>query len=138
MSIYFCYFVIISPWKRMCPRSSEQTWILLTQVYFAPSLIKKLALWFWRRILTMFLLFCFISPWKRVWAFIWIWIPFAHWMLCVKISWNSNSTGSVKQDENVKWTTTMDNGHWILIRKSSPSWAFSSSELKNKTVLMTN
>ena len=38
-SMYFCYFVIFSPWKRAGP-SFEQIWILFTQKFFVPSLIE--------------------------------------------------------------------------------------------------
>ena len=38
-SMYFHYFVIISPWKRVGP-SFEQSWILFTQGYFVPSLVE--------------------------------------------------------------------------------------------------
>ena len=38
MSKYFCYFIIISPWKG-CGASFEQTWIL-TQGCFVPRLVK--------------------------------------------------------------------------------------------------
>ena len=39
LSMYFHYFVIISPWKRAGP-SFEQTWIPFTQGYFVPSLFE--------------------------------------------------------------------------------------------------
>ena len=41
LSMYFCYFVIISPWKRTSP-FSEQTWIPgpFTQGCFVPSLVE--------------------------------------------------------------------------------------------------
>ena len=38
-SMYFHYFVIISPWKRAGP-SFEQTWIPFTQGCFVPSLVE--------------------------------------------------------------------------------------------------
>ena len=38
-SMYFRYFVIISPWKRVCP-SFEQSWTPITQVCFVPSLVE--------------------------------------------------------------------------------------------------
>ena len=49
---YFCYFVIISPWKRAGP-SFEQNWIPSTQGCFVPNLVqigpvvleKKIKLW---------------------------------------------------------------------------------------------
>ena len=36
----FRYFVIISPWKKSWGPSFEETWILITQGYFVPSLVE--------------------------------------------------------------------------------------------------
>ena len=38
-SIYFCFFVIISPWKRAGP-SFKQNWISFSQRCFVPSLVE--------------------------------------------------------------------------------------------------
>ena len=83
--MYFHYFVIISPWKRVGP-SFEQSWIPFTQGCFVPSLVeigsvileKKLFL-----ILSMyFRYFVIISPWERVGPFIWTnLIPFNQWCI---------------------------------------------------------
>ena len=53
LSMYFHYFVIISPWKKGRGPSFEQTWILITQECFVLSLIeigqlvleKKMEMW---------------------------------------------------------------------------------------------
>ena len=60
-SMYFCYFLIISPWKRAGP-SFEQTWIPFIQGFFVPSLVENcFSTWFWRRrffnFVNVFLLF---------------------------------------------------------------------------------
>ena len=37
--MFFCYFIVISPWKRKGP-SFEQTWVLIIQKCFVPSLVE--------------------------------------------------------------------------------------------------
>ena len=52
LSMYLCYFIIISPWKKG-GSSFEQIWIPFTQGYFVPSLVeidpvvleKKMKIW---------------------------------------------------------------------------------------------
>ena len=73
----------------------------MCQVWF------KLAKWFWRRkflnfvIQCIFCYFVIISPWKRVWPFIWTdFNPYQPRMLWAKLGWNLPS-GS-REDENVK------------------------------------
>ena len=38
--MYFCYFIIIPPWKKRSGPSFEQTWILFTQEFFVLSLVE--------------------------------------------------------------------------------------------------
>ena len=40
LSMYFCYFIIIPPWKKRSGPSFEQTWILFTQEFFVLSLVE--------------------------------------------------------------------------------------------------
>ena len=123
-SMFFCYFEIISPWKRAGPFMSP----LHPRMHFA-----KFG-WNWpsgcgeKDFLILSMYFCdfvIISPWKRVGPFIWTNLnPLHPRMLCAMFGWNWPS-GSGVEDENVKRfttkpmtpTTTMDNGH-ILIRKA--------------------
>ena len=104
-TMYFCYFVIIYPWKRSCPIISPkdalcQIWLIVKQ-------------WVWRRrfflISSMyFRCFVIISPWKRAWPFIWTNLKFHNpRMLCVKFGWTW-PVGSGDEDENVKilWQRT--------------------------------
>ena len=66
-SIYFCYFVIISPWKRVGPfiwtNLNPSPKNALFQVWL------KLAQWFWRRrifnVVNIFLLFCNYLPLEK-------------------------------------------------------------------------
>ena len=72
-SMYLCYFVNISPWKRLGP-SFEHTSIPFTQDALCQVWL-KLAQWFWRKrfflILSMYFRYLvIISPWKRVGPFI--------------------------------------------------------------------
>ena len=100
-SIYFRYFVIISPGvalhlnKLKFPSSMEA----LCQVWL------KFAHWLLRRRFLMFVnvlsLFRDYLPWKRTWPFIFTNLNPLHLrMLCAKFGWNSLSD-SWEEDENV-------------------------------------
>ena len=93
--------------------------------------------------------FVIISPWKRVWPFIWTNLnPLHPRMLCAKFGWNWPS-GSGEEDENVKslrWRrrqrrqrATTDNGQ-ILIRTAHLSlrlrWAKKKRETQIKSELV--
>ena len=106
--------------------SFEQTLIPITQGCFVRRLVetgpgdleKKIF-----KISSMYLrFFVIISPWKRVWIFIWTNLNLFHSrMHCAKFGWNWPS--SFWEDESVK--RQMDN------RQSEKlTWAFSSCELK--------
>ena len=104
-SIYFRYFVIISPWKRAGP-SFEQTWILYTQGCFVPRLVATGSVVLDKKIFLIlsiyFRYFVIISPCKRAGPFIWTNLNPLHLrMLCAKFGWNWPS-GSGEEDENVK------------------------------------
>ena len=56
-----------------------------------------------------------ISPWKRVWSFIWTHFNTLHpRMLCAKFGW-SWSSGSWEEDENVKSLETERKDRWTNI-----------------------
>ena len=130
--MYFCYFVINSPWKKAGPfiwtnlnrfhpwmhcatfgcnwlsGSGEENFLILS-IYFR--------------------YFVIISHWKRSGPFIWTNLnPLYLRMLCAKFGWNWPS-GSGEEDENVKslrqrrWTTDK---YW----SEKLTCAFGSGELK--------
>ena len=85
--MYFRYFVIISPWKRVWP-FIEQTWIPFTQGCFVPSLF-EIDLVDFKILLMYFRIFLIISPWKKAGPFIWTNLnPLHRKMHCVKFGWN--------------------------------------------------
>ena len=121
--MYFCYFVIISPWKRRGPSfqetwipftqnypcqciisfslssplekrwgpSLEQTWVLITKGCIVPSLVKICPVVLEKKIISSiyFLYFIIISPWKRIWPFIWTNLKPLHPRVhCAKVGWN--------------------------------------------------
>ena len=105
LSMYFHYFVIISPSKRVGP-SFEQTWIPFTQGCFVPSLVEIGPVVLEKKIFKfhqcIFAICVIISPWKRAGPFIWTNLNPLHLrMLCAKFGWNWFS-GSGEEDENVK------------------------------------
>ena len=123
-SMYFCYFVIISPWKRAGPF----IWTNLNPLH--PRMHCAKFGWNWPsgsgekdffNFVNVFLLFVIISPWKRVGPFMWTNLnPIYPRMQCAKFGWNWPS-GSGEEDENVKsllrqqqrqqqqrWRQTMD------------------------------
>ena len=118
-SMYFRYFIMISPWKGWDP-SFEQTWIPFTQGCFVPSLVE-----FGKRrflnFINLFSLFLIMSPWKRTGPFFWtklespspkdalcqVWLTLTLWF------WRRRW----KCDKFTPTTTTTDNGQ-ILIGKA--------------------
>ena len=101
-SMYFRYFVIISPWKRAGPF----IWINLNLLH--PKMLRAKTGWNWPSgsreedflISSMyFRCFLIISPWKRAESptFEHTWIPFIPSMLCAKFGWNWTS-GSCEED----------------------------------------
>ena len=101
-SMYFLYFVIISPWKRAGPF----IWINLNPLH--PRMLCAKFGWNWPSgsgeedflISSMYFhYFIIMSPWKRVGPFIWTNLnPLHPRMLCAKFGWNSPS-GSGEEDE---------------------------------------
>ena len=99
LSIYFCYFIIISPWKR----ARSFIWTKFNPIY--PRMHCANFGWNWPsgswedfKILSMYYsYFVIISPWKRAGPFIWkragpfIWTnlnPIYPRKLCAKFGWN--------------------------------------------------
>ena len=72
--MYFDNFVIVSPRIGWGP-SFEQTWILLTQGWFVPSLVEigQAVSWeeYFKKLSIYFHYFEIISPLEREWPFIW-------------------------------------------------------------------
>ena len=92
----FCYFVIISPWKRAGPF----VWINFTKGWFVLSIIEIGWLVLERKIFKLVNLhyFIIISPWKRAWPFICTNLnPLHPKILCAKFGWNWPS-GSGEED----------------------------------------
>ena len=87
-SMYFRYFVIISPWKR----AGSFIWINLNPLY--PRMLwLKLAQWFWIRrclkFINVFSLFPNYLPLERTGLFIWTNLNLLHpRMHCAKFDWN--------------------------------------------------
>ena len=104
-SMYFRYFVIISPWNRAGPF----IWTNLNPLH--PRMLCAKFGWNWLSgsgeedflISSMYFhYFVIISPWKRAGPFIWTNLnPLHPRMLCVKFGWNWPS-GSGEEDEHVK------------------------------------
>ena len=104
-SMYFHYFVIISPWKRAGPFM----WINLNPLH--PRMHCAKFGWNWLSdsgeedflISSMYFhYFVIISPWKRAGPFIWTNLnPLHPRMLCAKFGWYWPSI-SGEEDENVK------------------------------------
>ena len=105
LSMYFCYFVIISPWKRTGPF----IWTNLGPLYprmlcdkfawIGPVVLEKI---FFEIRQCIFAISVVISPWKKAGPFIWTNLnPLHPRMLCAKFGWNWLS-GSREEDKNVK------------------------------------
>ena len=131
--MYFCKFIIISPWKRAGPF----IWTNLNPLH--PRMLCAKFGWNWRsgfeeedfKISSIYSRY--ILPWKRVLIFFWINLnPLYSRMLCAKFGWNWLSR-SGEEDENVKSLQTdgwMD-GQTTDDRWSEKlTWAFSLGELK--------
>ena len=101
LSMYFHYFIIISPWKRAGPF----IWTKLNPLH--PRMLCAKFSWNWLSgpgekdfiILSMYFhYFVIISPWKRAGPFIWTNLNSLHpRMLCAKFGWNWAS-GSGEED----------------------------------------
>ena len=133
LSMYFRYFVIISPFKRAGPF----VWTNLNP--FHPRMLCAKFSWnwlsgsgeedFWMSSM-YFRYFVSISPWKRVEPFIWTNLyPLHQRMICAEFGWNWPS-GSGEEDENVKSLQTdrrtvrqTDDGRKV-IRKAHLSFQF--------------
>ena len=104
-SMYFHYFVVISPWKRAGPL----IWTNLNPLH--QRMLWAKFCWNWpsgsgeEDFLILSMYFCYfviISPWKRAGPLIWTNLnPLHPRMLCAKFGWNWPS-GSGEEDENVK------------------------------------
>ena len=101
-SMYFCYFIIISLWKRV--------WFyILTN--WNPLHLRMLCAKF-LNFVNVFSLNINISPWKRAWPYIIANLKSFHpGMLCAKFDWN----GPLEEDENVKSLSILRKGHGPLI-----------------------
>ena len=98
----FCFFVIISPWKRMW----HFIWTNLNPIHprmVLPSLVEIGPIVLEKKILSMyFRYFVICSLWIRAWPFILTNLnPFHPRMFCAKFGRNLPS-GSGEEDENVK------------------------------------
>ena len=92
-SMYFRYFVIISPWKRAGP-----TWISFTRRCILPSLVEIGSVVLFKILSMYFYYLVIISPWKREGPFIWTKLnPLHPRLLCAKFGWNWPS-GSGEED----------------------------------------
>ena len=100
LSMYFRYFIIISPWKRAWPFIWTY-WIPITQGCFVSSLhgfgqVVREKIFY--NVVNVYLLFHNYLPWKRAWLFIWINLNSFHpRMHCAKFGWNWPS-GSGEED----------------------------------------
>ena len=99
--MYFRYFLIISPWKRVVP-SFEQSWIPFTQEFFVPSLVDISSVVLKKKIFLISSMYFhdvnINSHRERAGPFLW-WImnPLHLRMHCAKYGWNW-PTGSEEED----------------------------------------
>ena len=74
-SVYFCYFLIISPWKRAGPFIWTNLNPLHPRLCFGPSVVEIGSVVLERKIFKFCQCICvyffIISPWKRAGSFIW-------------------------------------------------------------------
>ena len=99
--MYFCYFVIFSPWKRAGP-SFEQTWIPFTKGCFVPSLVEIGPVVLENKIffnfINVFSLFSNLLSLKKGGLLIWTHLnPLHPRILCAMFGWNWFS-GSGEED----------------------------------------
>ena len=136
--MYFCYFVIISPWKRGWPF----LWTKLNPLN--PRMLCAKYSWNWLSgsgeedflISSMYFhYFVIISPWKRAGPFIWTNLnPHYPRMLCAKFGWDWPS-GSWEEEENVKsLQTDGQTNRRTDGRRTTGDQKFSSGELKKATI----
>ena len=101
-SMYFRYFIIISPWKNLAPfiwtnLNPIHPWMCCAKFGWNWPSGSAVAQWFSRRgfflISSMyFRYFVIISPWKRATPFNWTNLnPVYQRMLCAKFGWNWSS-----------------------------------------------
>ena len=102
-SMYFHYFVIISPWKRQSP-SFEQSWIRC----IVPSLVEIGQVVLEKKISKICqCIFAIISLWKRMEPFIWTNLNFLlPRMPCAKFGWNWPSGWKCEKFTTTTMTTT--------------------------------
>ena len=96
LSMYFCYFVIISHWKRAWPFIFTQGCLVPSLVEIGPVVLEKK---FFFKISSVYFRYLVITtPWKRAWPFILTNLnPLYPRMLCTKFGWNWPS-GSWEED----------------------------------------
>ena len=116
--MYFCCFVIISPWKRACPPLKKKEHLefpspkdALCQVWL------KLAQWFgeenFKLLFVYFRYFVIILSWKTSWPFIWRKLnPLSPRMLCARFNWKWPIINFGEEDKNVKDRQTEDGGRF--------------------------
>ena len=135
-SMYFCYFINISPWKgralhlnkRETPSPKGalcQVWLKLAH---AVVLERKIFL-----ISSMyFCYFVIISPWKRAGPLIWTKLnPLHSRMLCAfGLNWPSGSWEEVENRKSLQTDRRTDRQTTEDRRSEKLTWAFSSGELK--------
>ena len=141
-SMYFHFFLIISPWKR----EGLFIWTNLNPLH--PRMLCAKFGWNWLSgsgeevvlIASMYFhYFVIISPWKRARPFIWTNLnPLHPRMLCAKFGWNWPS-GSGEEDENVKSLRRQRQRQQRQRRPTDKfwseklTWAFGSGELKRQS-----
>ena len=117
LSMYFRYFIIISPSKRLWP----VIWIKFNPLY--PRIRWAKFGWNWQNssgeeglyiLLIHFCYFIIISNWKRMWPFIWTNLNSLHpRMCCAKFGWNWPSGSG--EDQNMKSLQT-DNSRQAITK----------------------
>ena len=135
--MFFSYFIIISPWKRLGP------FICTNLNHLHPRMLCAKIGWNWLSgsgeedflISSMYFHnFVIISHWKKAGPLIWINLnPLHQRMPCANFGWNWPS-GSGGEDENVKILQTDGQTDIQMTderRSKKLTWAFSSGEIKN-------
>ena len=134
--MYFCNFVIISPWKRLGPWF-EQIWIPYTQGWFMLSLVEIGLVVLEKKIfLNLSMYFCnfvIISPWKRAGSFIWTNLNSLYLrMLFAKFGWNwpTGSGEEVEMWQRQRRRQQRQQRTTYKFLSEKLTWAFGSGELK--------
>ena len=130
--IYICYLDIISTWRWVWP------FICTNLNHHHPSMLCAKFAWNWpsgsKEDFESFRynlnIFAIISPFKRVWPFIWTNLnPLHPRMLCARFGWNWSS-GSLQEDENVKSLQTERHTNRLTDRRRTKSDQKSPLELQ--------